>query len=374
MNEFLIIARSARALAASAKRAGYKVHVIDCFADEDTRSLSESIKQIQYHCDGFDKESLITNTQEMVSRYPDIKLVLGSGFEIKPGQIDELSDVAPVLSNSKKTINCLKEPDSFYEILNKHDINYPEVSNLRPNDSTNWLVKKVAGIGGAHVQWVCNESVLNDNIRTYYQRYVSGRVLSVVFLANGKKAKIIGFNQQLQSDQFEDMPFLYKGAVTMNAVNDVHKHEVEEIINKITEESGLTGLCGLDYIVDDSGVVHVLEVNPRPPSTFELHESEASLFDAHIACFDGIIKNDNNFIDVIKGSAILYSVQDIRINKLIDWPDYVKDRPSLGTNIPARFPVCTVYAQENTIDKVKELLFNRLKQLETTIMSMQAAA
>ena len=374
MTDYLIIARSGRALAVSAKRAGYNVHVIDCFADEDTKSFSESVHQLQYHCDGFAEKQLLEQSREVISRHPNIKVVIGTGFETIPDLLEKLSEFVPVLSNSKNTVVRLKEPVSFCEILNRNAIKHPDISLSRPIDSKKWLIKKVAGIGGGHVHWLeqaCSESESD----CYYQEYISGVVSSVVFLANGSHANIVGFNQQLQSDQFADMPFLYQGAVSVNVTSDNHKHVIEEIIKKITEKTGLTGLCGLDYIVDDTGDIYVLEVNPRPPSTFELHESEQSLFAAHLACFDGrLVDYERENIENLRGYAILYAKQDVQISNRINWPKYVKDRPSSGNEIPAKFPVCTVHAQDNSIDKVKALLFNRLDQIESIIATRQNAA
>jgi len=383
MTDFLIIACSARTLAASAKRAGYNVHVIDCFADEDTRSLTKSAHQLQFDCGGFAEEQLLVHAREVISRHANVTVVVGSGFEANPELLDKLSEIAPVLSNSKNTVVSLKEPVSFCEILNRNAIKHPDISLLRPIDAKKWLIKKVAGIGGGHVNWL-EQACSGSQSDCYYQQYISGVVSSVVFLANGSHANIVGFNQQLQSDQFADMPFLYQGAVSVNVITDQHKHVIEEIINKITEKTGLTGLCGLDYIVDDSGDIYVLEVNPRPPSTFELHEDKQSLFDAHLACFDGRLidyrnQHDcqgkgNNHDEQSRGYVIFYAKEDIQISDSIDWPDWVKDRPLSGAVIPKKFPVCTVHAQENSIDKLKVLLFNRLDKIESFIAARQNAA
>ncbi|MCZ6805233.1 MAG: ATP-grasp domain-containing protein [Proteobacteria bacterium] len=378
MTDFLIIARSGRALAASAKRAGYCVHVIDCFADEDTRSLSESVRQLQYHCDGFAEEQLLEYARDIISRHANITVVVGSGFEANPDLFDKLSELAPVISNRKNTVVSLKEPASFCEILSKAAIRHPGISLLRPIDSNKWLIKKVAGIGGEHVQRL--DQVSSDSESDfYYQEYISGVTSSVVFLANGSHANIVGFNQQLQTDQFSDMPFLYQGAVSVNVTTDQHKHVIEELINKITDKTRLTGLCGLDYIIDEKDEIVVLEINPRPPSTFELHESEQSLFDAHLACFDGRLldytchsEGDNN--EKSRGYAILYAKENLQICDNIDWPLWVKDRPSSGRVIPVKFPVCSVHGRENSIDKLKAVLFNRLDQIESFIVSMQNAA
>lgn len=376
MVDYLIVARSGRALAASAKRAGYKVIVADYFADEDTKSFSESNYQLQYHCDGFLLESLLSHIEEVISDYPHAKLIPGSGFEGNPELLESLGDTLPVLANSKETVLCLKEPVSFCEILDKEGIKHPQTSYSRPSDSKKYLLKKVAGIGGGHVHWF-ESDVADDEPDYYYQEYIKGTVSSVVFLADGEHAYMVGFNQQLQTDKFVEMPFLYLGAMTNNDVSLEHKFIIQQIINSITAESGLKGLCGLDYIVDESGEIIVLEVNPRPPATFELHETTQSLFDAHVSCFDGLLA-DNNYLndkkDKYKGYAIFYANKNIKISDKINWPLWVKDRPSSESVIALKFPVCTVHAEENSMDKLKSVLSNRLEEIESIIVAMQDAA
>lgn len=281
MTDVLIIARSARALAASAHRAGYNVHAMDCFADEDTRSIAKSVYQLQYSCDGFVVEELRQQIEDVLSRHPDVVLVVGSGFEKDPALLEKLSEFVPVLSNRKSTVVSLKDPVSLCDILDSESIKHPEISLTRPDDTSQWLVKKVAGIGGAHVQWLTQDCT-DIAADCYYQKYISGLVSSVVFLANGSDAKIVGLNQQLQSAQFTDMPFLFQGAVSVNDSDEQHKQQIEDVINKITNRAGLVGLCGLDYVLNDAGEIYVLEINPRPPSTFELHEQEGALFAEHL--------------------------------------------------------------------------------------------
>lgn len=376
MVDYLIIARSARALAASAKRAGYKVCVADCFNDEDTKSFSESVYQLRFHDDGFEAEELLNHTQEVISRYPNAKLVIGSGFESIPELLDSLAKIAPVISNSKESIAALKNPLRFFTMLDKSAINHPETLFSRPNSLNKYLIKKAGGTGGDHVNW-CDQIDFEEDSNCYFQEYISGVVLSVVFLANGTEARIVGHNQQLQSNEFADMPFLYQGAISLDRNTFENRDVIESIINKITRETGLKGLCGLDYIVNEAGEIVVIEVNPRPPATFELHEVQQPFFDAHIACFDGKLfdcKSQNGNEQLQKGYAILYAKENMMISDKVKWPSWVKDRPSSGKVIAARFPVCTVHAEDISLDKVKTILFNRLQQIESMIVALQNAA
>ncbi len=374
MTDFLIIARSGRALAVSAHRAGYRVHVMDNFADEDTKAVSNTTHQLSYHCDGFDKTELISQVKELISYCPKVRVVVGSGFEKTPELLDSIAEFVPVLSNDKSTIHSLKDPVSLCDILRHASINAPEISLTQPTEPEAWLSKKVAGIGGAHVQWV---SQLKPEVASdfYYQKHIPGIVSSAVFLAMETHAILVGINEQLQTEQFNEMPFLYKGVVSLKSVDEHYRKNVIEIINKITIQTGLIGLCGIDFIVDETGKIVVLEINPRPPSSLEVYDQELNLFDAHLACFEGreidyIHKNTNKS----KGYAIYYANEEIKINNNIDWPDWVKDIPSVGLTITKKFPVCTVHAEEDSTDEVKAVLEKKLKNIEMLVMKQQHAA
>ena len=110
-------------------------------------------------------------------------------------------------------------------------------------------------------------------------------------------------------------------------------------------------------------------MNPRPPSTFELHESKHSLFAAHIDCFEGnlsnnILPNHNK----LYGHIIYYAKDDL--TKFPSWPHWVKDIPEAGTKVSAGNPVCSIYAEANSPNKVKNLLCRRLRKIELSIKSI----
>jgi uncharacterized protein len=375
MVDFLIIARCGRALALSAKRAGYKVSVIDCFSDEDTKSVSESVFQIQYHESGFDIDELVEHVNTILSNSPNLKIILGTGFESNFQVLDCLCKLAPVLGNSKESISAVKDPKSFFEILKKYSISHPEFLFTRPADSKKFLIKKISGMGGDHINW-CERINFEPDLNYYYQEYVSGLVSSVVFLANGVEAKIIGFNQQLQCNDFEDMPFLYQGAISLGSIDIKHRDVIQNIINNIMLEVELKGLCGLDYIINNEGDVVVLELNPRPPATFELYDKTQSLFNDHLACFDGKLPETSFELEkqLYNGYAILYAKENNVIGDKVEWPDWAKDRPESGSSIKEKYPVCTVHASDNSLDNVKTMLFNRLQEIEMKITATQNAA
>ncbi len=374
---YLIIARSARALVTSAKRAGYTVHCLDCFIDEDTKQQSDSVACLQYQ-DGFIATQVLGLAQARLARDPNIVIVTGTGFESELKLLDQLNQLAPVLSNNTNTIRALKNPYHFSQLLAKHAIKHPLPHASAPAIGTDYLVKKIAGTGGVHVQWL--QQADRNKTDHYYQKFIGGVVLSALFLADGNKTQLLGLNQQLQTHQFQEMPFLYQGAIALNLMQSEPivarcQDEITAIINIITSESGLRGLCGLDFILDNQGDIQVLEINPRPPATFELYEDEQSLFDAHIACFteQGIsVQTVAN--EIFNATAILYADQNLNQMKPCHWPAWVKDRPAVGFAIKKGAPICSVYASANSIKTTQKLLFERLAQIQSTIMTIQNAA
>lgn len=344
---------------------------MDCFIDEDTKVISTSTCLLQYHCDGFDETELCEQVECIVSAYPDVAIVVGTGFENKPELLECLTLIAPVIGNEKKTVQSLKDPVQFAALLESLSINTPETSLTQPLNAEEWLLKVAGAVGGGHVRWLSTSSNSVDS-RCYFQKYIEGVVSSAIFLATGTQATVIGFNEQLQSNEFQEMPFLYKGAVSVNEVTAAHKNDIDKIVNSITREAGLKGLCGIDYIITASGKCVVLEINPRPPASYVLHEQAGEIFNAHLACF---LKKDLEYKlnknTKIKGYAIHYASERIYIDSEINWPNWVSDIPPYGSFIEAKYPVCTVSVEADLLDDAKLLLEDRLKIIRTTINAGQ---
>ena len=359
-------------MANSAKKAGYKVGVIDAFLDEETVSVSSLAFKATYSYQfGFD----IVELERLIKqKFLDSIVVVGSGFEINPGQIDYISKYASVLSNSTETINTVKHPKSLENLLNEEFIRYPFTTFQRNEcgDNKTFLLKEIGAMGGGHVQRKSQLSNIQPlvNKNFYYQKFIEGNVFSAVFLANRDRASLIGLNQHLKSNQFSDQPFLYEGAISVVLKNQKDVNKVNAIINKITKKISLVGLCGVDFIIDEYGVMFVIDVNPRPPSTFELHESKQSLFAAHLACFQGDLIHyfsDNNKYS--RGHAIYYAKEDTIINEELNWPEWVKDRPLRKQTIAAKNPICSIFAEGDSETQVENILYKRLEEIELFVKS-----
>src|SRR5580693_8541902 len=88
----LIAAASGRALAQSARRAGYAPLVVDFFADDDTCETAESCVRLEDGlARGFQLETLMAACERLAGRRRIAGVVYGSGFEDRPELIEAMA-------------------------------------------------------------------------------------------------------------------------------------------------------------------------------------------------------------------------------------------------------------------------------------------
>ena len=364
MQHCLIISRSARALTASATKAHFNVHAIDAFADEDTTQMATTMYRCEYNNHQFDQSELLQRIDELLNEFSIEVCVLGAGMELHADLLSRYTNQFQLCANSKETLDKLNNPFRFSQLCKEYDIAFPEVRSELLHDN-GWLMKQIGAHGGEHICWANQADQYGKH--TYFQQYHAGEVRSVVFLSDGNKVVVIGFNRLMQY-QYQDYPFLYAGAVSIQTTR-TEQEKIIEILKVLNDEVQLKGLCGMDYLVKEDGTILVLEVNARPPATFELHEDDESLFKVHIEAFNQQIDNYHND-NQIRGCAIIYAKNSLLVREDINWPGWVKDRPSKGTEINAGQPVCSIYANADSAKEIENLLICRRQTLEKTLHSL----
>lgn len=370
----LIAALSARALAASAARAGYRPLVVDCFGDADLAAEPDDTRTLPAHVRaGFDSASLLQAVDELKRRCDTapVGLVLGSGFEDRPGLMAKLSDMCPLLGTDAETTRALKDPNVFFPLLDKLKIAHPEFKFERPNPHHGWLRKRVGASGGLHIR-PCSPTTKAGKNR-YFQRHIQGDAISVLAVVS-KTGTAFALSQQWLAPT-SAMAYRYGGAVSHVALPLEHERELLDAARALTSAAGVRGLVSIDFIVNDDGV-YCLEINPRPGATLDVHDDDAgTLFEAHIrACqnSDAISFLERHWSsDLAKASAYLYA--DHGPVKLDDvpWPDYVRDRPNSGIVSAKSQPVASVCAAAPTAEKAKQSCISRLAGLEEMLYDKQ---
>lgn len=345
---------------------------------------------VDYGPQGFNADALLAaiNTLDL-SGFSGF--VYGSGFEAQPELLAEVSTLLPLLGNTPETVAAVKTPAIFFAKLQQLKINHPQVFNRLPDDNVDgFVIKHAGGSGGAHIRPInagCHE--LPDHY--YCQQKLSGRSVSLLFLANGSDIDVIGFNEQWLSPACKS-PYRYGGAVSNADISVAVQQQLIVAAKNLTRAFGLLGLNSLDALLQTSDVladrelgdrelVSVLEINPRLSATVDLY-AQQNLLQRHVqACMQPHSLNQaadtcHNPDMPHKAHAIVYVDFDVEIVAPITWPDWVLDNP-LQTpeqlidklKIKAGAPVCTVIAYAADAETAKNMAQARVKIIHNLLQS-----
>ncbi len=366
---WLIISESGRALAVSAARAGLETLVIDRFADTDTCAVAQQVRQVPGNAAGLVPGEVI----KMLDEYEHVDfagVVVGSGLEAHPEILEQVSARWPLYGNTVETVKCCKDPAFFFSALQELQIAHPSTLMKESADNGNWLLKAEGHAGGRHVSRYLPGTVVPEGY--YLQKETSGRTVSAVFLADGVGAILAGMNE-IYAAEPDAGDFRYVAAVTLS--DEARLREIfRNIIHALTQKFSLKGLCGVDAVVNVDGGVEVLEINPRPTSTFELHEGCDSLFARHILACAGELKEISPpVVTRNRGHRIIYADQSFILPE-VSWPSWTTDRPASGKLIDRGEPVCSVHAEEDTSENVLQLLKTRTEHMENLLGLRRLAA
>ncbi|HSH55160.1 MAG TPA: ATP-grasp domain-containing protein [Methylotenera sp.] len=360
----LVIALSARPYVEAAKRAGYAVTAIDGFADKQTVELADKTIVVDFDSNGFEADALLSAVQKLdASQY--LGFVYGSGLDAQPELLGMIASIIPLIGNSAASVKAVKTASSFFAALKQCNIASPPIfDSLVGTHADVYLSKFAGGCGGTHIKLAGKNDELAAN--HYYQQHVDGYSVSLLFLANGEQADVVGFNEQWVSPSPE-MPFRYCGAVSHIVLPQLIQQQLIDAASKLTVTFGLFGLNSLDAIVQRD-IAYVLEVNPRLSATFDLYEhADMNLMDLHVKASLGQLDSVSNFNELVmlsKAHAIVYAPFDMMIPAAFDWPDWAVDIPQQrDQSVMVGAPICTVIAHADVADSAKQFAQTRVRML-----------
>jgi predicted ATP-grasp superfamily ATP-dependent carboligase len=367
---FLVVSASGRALAASAAKRGVTVVVLDLFNDLDTRASSLASRAVAGRGGGFDARKLIAAANELCPPQACAGLVYGSGLEARTGLLEKLAQGRALYGNRPAIVARLKDPLHFFPLLDALDIAHPDVRLSPPSLPAGWLAKRAGGAGGGHVRRASARH--GARVDRYFQRVQEGRALSALFAADGRRARIIGCNEQWTAPAWSARRYLYAGAVSRPSIPPAVDARVRDLIDRLVGATGLTGINGVDFILDGQ-TPYVLEINPRPTATIDLYDDEihGGAFLAHLrACLGELPVVQVSMQS--RAHAIVYAAGMVRIPPCIDWPDWCTDLPAAGSTIAAGAPVCSVQARAESSEAARTLALSRRDAMRDLLLEKAA--
>lgn len=359
-SQLLLIALSARMLAQSAQRAGWRALVLDLFGDEDTCEAAQRCRVVKGDSQGLAAEELLFAARAIAPLKAAVGLVYGSGIDTRPALLARLREGRVLYGNEPEAVRLLRTPARFFSLLDRLAIPYPPTRFTPPDDPKSWLVKHPCSEGGKGVYPAAVEGLPAGE--HYYQRRLPGPAFTALFLADGHRARMVGFNRMWVADYNARQPFLFAGAINRAELGKAPRRQIERAVVELVKALGLKGLNSLDFMLED-GICRVLEVNPRPGATVSLYDDDFSqgLLAEHIrACqgrpFDGRRRIGQ---DVVRAYKIVYAPCRVCVPRAIRWPAWSADRPKAQTAIAPGQPLCSVQAEGADAHTVERLVRQR---------------
>jgi uncharacterized protein len=365
----LIVAVSGRALAASARRAGYVPLVADFFADADTRQIAHSCCKLDGLKGGFQWKALAPTLEALVEAAPSplLGVVYGAGFEDRPALLSKIAERWPLLGNGPSVVTRVKAPEVFFAELARLGIPHPRTVIDPCEAGSDWLTKRQGGAGGSHI--VASHIVTShvgagtDRRRTgplYFQEKVEGRAVAALFVSSGGCARVLGFSEQWAAPTARAR-WRYGGAARPAELSQDLELRLTDSVERVAQGFDLKGLGSVDFVVD-GGEARLLEVNPRPGATLDIFDGGAEpLLRIHLkAVLENRLPTAPLNLPSASAAAIVYATDPVTVSETMVWPDWTADRPESGERIDKDRPICTVWARSRTKVGARRLVEKRI--------------
>jgi predicted ATP-grasp superfamily ATP-dependent carboligase len=351
----IIAGVTTRALAASAARAGYSVTAIDAFGDSDLSAIAEVVTMAKPGGERFTPAAAAALARTMRAELT----AYTSSFENHPKAVAVLAYGRRLLGNPPAVLERVRDPLALMRALQSRGLPAPVTRTTSPVGSQprgRWLLKPRRS-GGGHGTRIWRRGMAISR-RFYLQQRIAGVPGSIVFAANGHRCFVLGLTRQLVGEaEFGATGFRYCGSLLGSAQAPVFEREAElvaaasRIAAAMTEEFGLLGLNGIDFIARD-GVPYPIEVNPRYSASMELVERKAglSLFEVHRrACERHLPRVDVGELRQggVSAKAVVFARRRVAVGGLGLGVEarHLADVPHPGERIAKGRPICTVFAE-----------------------------
>ena len=354
-HNIIIVSSSARAHAQSVSLSGPAIYTVDQFSDLELSQKKH--KKLDLASPQF-FNNLLEYFKFLALPLMNTKIILGSGMEKWVSSFSLLSEYGEVLGNTPNNYEICNNHKVFFDLLTKLSIKHPTSSFSKPENDYMWLQKSNYSNGGAHVQWLRNAKEQQHDI--YYQKYIHGIPVSILFLSDGLKHSVVGISKMLSNSDNLHHPFKYTGAISDFNVNMQNISLINEIISKLVTTLKLVGLNGIDCIINDD--LYVLECNPRLTATCELYSPrfKNGYLYAHMHAAKGkMYRPLLSKKQLFYGHRILYATKSFILPNSITWPQWIHDIPQKGVKIQKYLPLCSIFASAENQQLLEEKLEKR---------------
>lgn len=362
--ELGIVGVNSRAAAASARKLGHSVHLVDYFSDLDVEAdyhypmQSDPLKpdpQKEYT-----KEKLVDYAIKRLADKVDA-VIPTSEVGCSHLLLKKLEKHFIVLGNNSKKVEESKDWNHLKKVLDKIGVEYPKTEAAYSLRKIKWAAEEIGypvvvkGVG-MKAELFNSENEINSVMLQIpeegclVQEKVEGEAVSASVISNGTEAQVLSVNKQLIGlNEFNANGFTYCGNI-VPFFSEYYK-EIAEKAADLVESLGLVGSNGVDFLIGDESLIF-MEVNTRLQDTLECVEKYlgVNLIHEHIKAIEGKLTEKREGCGCF-GKGILYAESDSLVEDIWLLQD-VGDIPHSGATIKASDPVCSIYASADSPEKV----------------------
>ena len=374
----LVVGGSVRFLASSCQRAGWDAHAADRFGDADLRVIAASYRPLP---------AILEAAGDPFPELAGVPFLFTGGLENAPDFLERLAGSRPSAAASPAAVRAVRDLSRLAAEAARAGLRVPE-SHATPCGlpvDGSFLVKPRASVGGQSIaRWHGGAEPARPSL---WQRVHPGTPHGVsLVLADRQPPQLIGVCRSLRCLAATATPgWAYAGSVTVPPPAWVDR--IIALAGRLASQHGLRGAVGIDCIEEASGRVVVLEVNPRPTASMELHERAQGLCIAssHLAACGihppSLSPEQKPAVAAASSKAILYASEALAITPQVGatlaglaaaWSPQqdvaaIADLPSADSQIAAGGPLVTVFADGPNNDAAEGLLEQRLDQLRAAL-------
>ena len=395
MENLLIMGIDTRPMVNSALNLDYKTFSVSYFKTVDFKIPyiekhvldQESVSSCGRFEENYSPMKLLQLFDEMTHENNDEidKIVLTTGINANDF-CGKFKKYKKIICGNKKTEKVNNKFKFFNSIKNKFDVpltfqpsDVDELNEiLQQHNNNQFILKPLQGSGGLGIFLLNNESLSKNNDSNHIlenisyenyilQEYIYGINVSSSVLSSQDEQKNLINSRLITEHDLGNDTFEYSGNIVpldenslkmfnskqTNFDADELNEEMKNTSQDLIKEFGLIGSNGVDYVLDKSGQLNVIEINPRFQGTYELVENALgiNLLEAHIkACEGELVEIPNPGPYSLK--KIIYARKQVNIGNL-NIPN-VFDVPYQGVKIEKDQPLVTIISCDNDLEKAMD--------------------
>lgn len=332
----LIVATSARALAQSARRAGWEPIAVDAFADRDLRAQAKAWRCVRW------QEREILRAALWLWRKTQAPLWLyGGGIEVFPQLVASLSRKMVLRGNPAKTLCQIIPFPRLAAKLIRLEIPFPRVA--RSARFPRWLYK-CGGSGGVGVfrSATCKGG--------YWQQRLTGQVYTLAFLTDGRRLFWSALHR-LETCALGKHPALFQVLFGPVSLPCALMLQARRIARRLIRRFRLRGWNSFDLIVH-RGKLYLIDLNPRPGAALNLWDDlfPEGAMAAHLEASVGR-KVVPKAPSEMRGYGVVWTKRRWNVSSP-KWPEGAVDLPVQST-LPPRRPVCGLLLRGENLAELK---------------------